>query len=158
MENMCEKDTFFDVNYTKNERGKAVPRQPHSKRFATFARYLSPDAVTGRIRHTSLGEGLEMADAEDGAFGIVGEALDFPAMREDDLLDDGETKAGPLLVRGEVGFENFLSLFGQNAGAVITNFQTCLRGAVFARDELDLAALAHCLDAIEKQIEERLPE
>ena len=55
---------------------------------------------------------LQMRDAEDGAFGRVGEALYFPAVREDDLRHDGEAEAGAFLVRCEIRLENLLPLFG----------------------------------------------
>ena len=64
-----------------------------------------------------------MADAEDGALRLVGEALDFPAMGQDDLLDHGEAQSGTLLVRGEIRLENFLAAFGRHTGAVIADFQ-----------------------------------
>jgi hypothetical protein len=41
-----------------------------------------------------------VGEAEDGAFGRVGEALDFPAVREDDLRNDSEAEAGMLFKNG----------------------------------------------------------
>ena len=47
---------------------------------------------TARLQslHASLGAGdLEVGDPEDCPIGLVGQAFDFPAVRENDLLDDG---------------------------------------------------------------------
>ena len=39
-----------------------------------------------------------MAEAEDSTFRLVGEAFDLPAVRQHDLLDDGQAQPGALLV------------------------------------------------------------
>src|ERR1035437_4650929 len=46
---------------------------------------------------------FQMRKAEDGSLGLVRETGNFPAVREDDLRDDGEAEAGAFLVRGEIG-------------------------------------------------------
>ena len=48
-----------------------------------------------------------MSDAEDGAFGGVGERFDFPAVSQNDLLDHCQAQTGAGLLGGEVGFEDF---------------------------------------------------
>ena len=70
-----------------------------------------------------------MGDAEDGAFRLVAEALNFPAVGEDDLLHDGEAEAGAFLMRREIGLENLLPAFGRDAGAVVADFEGRLAGA-----------------------------
>ena len=54
---------------------------------------------------------LDVGNAEKSAGGIVGHALDFPAVGQDDLLDDGQAKAGAFRMGGEVGFENLGAVF-----------------------------------------------
>ncbi len=99
-----------------------------------------------------------MAESEEGTFGRVGEAFDLPAVGEDDLLHDGEAKAGPVRLGGEVGFEDLGALFRGDTGAVVAHFQERLGGAGTAGDDLDLAAGADGLNGIEQEIEQGLPE
>src|ERR1035437_8980688 len=101
---------------------------------------------------------FQVRDAEDRAFGFVGQARDFPAMREDDLRDDGEAEAGAFLVRGEIGFENFLPVFGRHAVAVVADFQQCFGGTGAAHSNFYLSAFAHGLDGVEEQIEQHLAQ
>ena len=60
-----------------------------------------------------------MGEAEEGAFGLVRKALNFPAVGENNLLHDREAKARPLGVRGEVGLEDFGALIFGHPGAVV---------------------------------------
>ena len=66
-----------------------------------------------------------MGDAEQRAFGLVGQALDFPTMRENDLLHDGQAEAGSLFVRGKVRLKNLQALM---LGHSIRFFQEHLQG------------------------------
>ena len=55
--------------------------------------------------------------------GLVGQAFDFPAVCQNDLLNHGQSQPGALLIGREVGFENFLPAFGRNSGTVVTHFK-----------------------------------
>src|SRR3954469_6955397 len=70
----------------------------------------------------SGGGELDVRDAEDRAAGFVGETFDFPSMSEDDLLHHGEAESSSLLMGGEIGLEDFVAMFGRDAGAVVANF------------------------------------
>src|SRR5665213_4250937 len=107
--------------------------------------------------HRSGGD-FQMRDAEDRAFGFVGQALDFPAVREDDLRDDGEAEAGAFLVCGEIGLENLRAVFGRDALAVVANFQDRFRGAGAAHLNFYLSARADGLNGVDEQIEQHLPQ
>ena len=48
---------------------------------------------------------FQVGDAEGGPLRFVGEAFDFPAVGQDDLLHDSEPEAGTLLLGGEIGLE-----------------------------------------------------
>ena len=76
---------------------------------------------------------FQMGDSEDRAFRFVGQALDFPAVGEDDLLDDGQPQAGALFLSGKIRFEDFRAVFGRNTWAVIADFEHCLRSIAFFR-------------------------
>src|ERR1043165_6578825 len=69
------------------------------------------------------GRQFQVSDAEDGAGWVVGPALNFPAVRQDCLLHDGQTQSGPFLVRREVRLENLAPALGRNARAVVAHFQ-----------------------------------
>src|SRR6266496_1065962 len=73
----------------------------------------------------------QVGDAEQGAFRLVGQALDLPAVRQHDLLHHRETEAGPFLVRREIGFEDFRAMFRRDARAVVANFKERLLGIPF---------------------------
>src|SRR5687768_17283893 len=65
-----------------------------------------------------------MRDAKDRAFRLIGfvrQTFDLPAVREDDLADDGEAEAAAMFSGGEIGFENFDATFGRDAGASVGN-------------------------------------
>src|SRR5688572_11404924 len=99
-----------------------------------------------------------MRDAKDRAARLIGQAFDLPAVRENDLADDGEAEAGPLLVRGEVRLENLETMFGAHAGAAIGNVEHdfpvgCARGI-----DRDALSLFRGLKRVEKEIEEHLTE
>ena len=99
-----------------------------------------------------------MLDAEDGALGSVGEAFDFPAVGEDNLLHDGEAEAGSGWLSGEVGFENLDALRRGNAGAIVANLEEGFGGAETVGDDLDLAVWLDGLDGVEQEVEEGLAE
>ena len=65
---------------------------------------------------------LDMGNAKERAGRFVGQALDFPAVREDDLLHDRQAQAGPFLIGGEVGLENLRAILRRHARAVVGNF------------------------------------
>jgi len=99
-------------------------------------------ATSGGMAVLWSSDGLEVGDTEDGATGLVGEALDFPTVRENDLLNDGEAEAGALalLLHGEVGFENLGAAFGGDARTVVAHFEDDFRGVEFLGRDLDRAA------------------
>src|ERR1039457_937689 len=66
---------------------------------------------------------FEVADAEDSAPGLVGEAFDLPTVREHDLLDNRQTQTSALRLRGEVRFENLRAAVGGNARAVVPHLE-----------------------------------
>src|SRR5437867_6150740 len=100
----------------------------------------------------------QVGDAEQGAFGLVGQAFDLPAVRQHDLLHDSETEAGAFLVGCEIGLEDFSAVLRRDARAIVANFKERLLGVPFARDDPDLAARFDCLDGIDQQIEQGLAE
>src|SRR5688572_33070223 len=51
---------------------------------------------------------FDVRDSEDRPAGFVCEACDFPPMSQHDLLHHRKAESSPLLVGGEVRFENFL--------------------------------------------------
>src|SRR5258706_913206 len=59
---------------------------------------------------------FQVSDAEDGAFGGVGEGFDFPAVGQHNLLDDCQAQSCAGLLGGEVGFENLGALIWRDAG------------------------------------------
>src|SRR2546427_618 len=85
-------------------------------------------------RHSQVG------DAEQGAFGLVGQAFDLPAVRQHDLLHDRETEAGAFLVRCEIGFEDFRAMLRRDALAIVADLEECFGGVPPAGDDLDFAA------------------
>src|ERR1051326_67545 len=101
---------------------------------------------------------LEVADAEDGALGLVAETLDIPAVGENDLLDHREAQAGAGFLSGEIGFEYFGAALGRHSRAIVSNFQGCLGSAVSLGKNLNLAGTVDGLNRIEKQIEKDLAE
>jgi hypothetical protein len=62
-------------------------------------------------------------DDEFCAFGSIVFNVDLPMMLKNDRMDNGETKAGPVLVFCKVGIENLFSVFTGNAFAGIGKFQ-----------------------------------
>ncbi len=86
---------------------------------------------------TESGGDFQVGDAEKGAFRLVGQAFNLPAVREHNLLHDGQAQAGPLLVGGEVGLENFLTMFGRHAGAVIADFERRFGGTQRAASKFE---------------------
>ena len=70
---------------------------------------------------------LQVGDAEIGTFGLVGKALDFPSVRQNDLLDDGQAQSRALLLGGEVRFEDVIAMLWWNARAIISDFELRFR-------------------------------
>ena len=64
-----------------------------------------------------------MGEAKDSAFWDVRETLDFPAVGEHDLLDDGQAEPRALLVGGEIRLEDFRALVVGNTGAVVADIE-----------------------------------
>src|SRR5438876_3058543 len=100
----------------------------------------------------------QVGKAEQGAFWLVGQAFDLPAVRQDDLLHHRQTEAGPFLVRREIGFEDLGAVFRRDARAVIANFKERLLVVPFAGDDPDFTARFDGLDGIVQEIEQRLAE
>src|SRR5713101_1929065 len=104
------------------------------------------------------GRDLQMSDPEDRALRFVRQALDLPPVRQHDLLDDRQTQPRPLLVRGDVGLEDFVALADGNAGAVVENVERRLGAVALARGDLDFTVPIDRLDGVEEQIKEGLTE
>ena len=66
------------------------------------------------------------------------------------MRDDGEAEAGSFLMRGEIRFENFLTVFGRNAMAVIAHFQNRFGGSRAAHFDFDLSTFADGLRSVDK--------
>src|ERR1039458_7457332 len=111
-----------------------------------------------RFGFLRLHRNFQVSDAEDGAYWLVGQAFDFPAVREDNLLDHRQTEAGAFLMGGEVGVKNFLAAFGRDTVAIVPDFNGRFGSASLPRQNLDPAVLTHRLDGIEHQVEQRLAE
>src|SRR3569832_2036312 len=77
-------------------------------------------------------------------------------MSKVDLLHHGQAESSSLLVRGEVGLKNFLTLFGWHAGAVVANFENRAASVFAIPCDFDFAATIGGLDGIEKQVEKAL--
>ena len=91
-----------------------------------------------KIHNSNLRDTVfQVRDAEYRALGRVAEALDFPAVRENDLRHDGQAEARAFLVRREIGLEDFLPIFGRDAGAVVADFQRGVGGVLALGDNLD---------------------
>src|ERR1017187_5084674 len=84
---------------------------------------------------------FQVGDAEDGAPGVVRQGFDFPAVREYNLLDPRQTEAGAFLMGGEVGFQNFLAMFGRDTVAIVPDFNGRFGSAGLLRQNLDPAVL-----------------
>src|SRR3954468_22361066 len=91
---------------------------------------------------------LQMGNAEESAFWLIGQALDFPTVSEHDLLDDRQTQAGALLLGSEIGFENFDAPVGGDPRTVIPDFQRCFGSAGFLGKNLDFARAINGLHCI----------
>src|ERR1017187_4382561 len=87
------------------------------KRWGDFSRQES-----GAAQEALRGE-LEVGDAEDRTLRLVGEAFDLPAVREHDLLDNGQAQTGALLLGCEVRLEDFGAVVRGNPGAIVADFE-----------------------------------
>src|SRR5256885_16808800 len=81
---------------------------------------------------------LQMRDAEYRAARVVPQALDFPPVRQNDLLNDRQSQTGPFLMRREIRLENFQAGLGEKAGAIFPKFQNPLPGVNPAPGGLNL--------------------
>ena len=72
-----------------------------------------------------------MGDPKDSAFRRIGQAFNFPAVGQHDLLDDSQSKAGACLLSGEVGFEDLGAAFRRDPGAVVADLQRRFGSAAF---------------------------
>src|ERR1035441_4575040 len=122
------------------------------RRWGDFSRQES-----GAAQEALSGE-LEVGDAEDRALRLIGEAFDLPAVREHDLLDNGQAQTGALLLGCEVRLEDFSAAVGGNPGAVVADLEQGFGGIALLGNDLDFPAAIDGLDGVEHQIEERLPE
>jgi len=57
-----------------------------------------------------------VGEAEDGTFGRVGEALDFPAVREDDCETTARPRPAPFWLVVKYGLKISWRAFGRHAG------------------------------------------
>src|ERR1051325_2720685 len=106
---------------------------------------------------SSCGE-FDVRDAEDRAAWFVGEACDFPAMSKDDLLHHSKAESSPLLVGGEVGLENLLTLLGGHAGAVVANFNDGAAPIFAIPGHFNFAAAIGGLHRVEQEVEQALAQ
>ena len=65
-----------------------------------------------------------MRDAKERTAWSVALAGNFPAMRQNDLLNNGQAQPGALFVRGEIRFENLRAPFGGNTRSIVADFQS----------------------------------
>src|SRR6266498_4669257 len=82
----------------------------------------------------------QVSDPEESTFGLVGQALDLPTVRQDDLLHDRETETGAFLVCCEIGFEDLGAVLRRDARTIVAHFEERLGGVPFAGNDLDFAA------------------
>ena len=99
-----------------------------------------------------------MGNAEERAGRLVGQAFDFPAVGQDDLLHDRQPQAGAFGVGGEVGLENLGAVFGGHAGTVVGDFDEGLLIVAPAGADADDALGRDGLDGVEDEVEERLAQ
>jgi hypothetical protein len=99
-----------------------------------------------------------MGDSENGAARFIGKARNFPAVRVNNLLHDGQTEAGAFLVRREIRFENFRKIFARHAGAVVANFQSRFARARAQNLNLNFSILVERLNRIQNQVKQNLPQ
>src|SRR5258708_141364 len=93
-----------------------------------------------------------VGEAEEGAGGLVGKIFNSPAVGQHDLLNDGESKAGAFLVRGEIGLEDFSAVFGGDAGTVVGNFNDRPGAVGTGGADADFAMLLNRLGGVEDEI------
>src|SRR5256885_3856593 len=91
---------------------------------------------------------LQMRDAEYRAARVVPQALDFPPVRQNDLLNDRQSQTGPFLMRREIRLENFQAVLGQKARAIVPNFQNRFPGVNPAPRELKFTTPLHRLPGL----------
>src|SRR5262245_19098013 len=95
--------------------------------YAGNGKAAKPHEVSYRIRSRGttarLRRDFQVAEPEQGSLWFIGEADNFPAVGQDDLLHDGQAKSGPASLRGEIGFEDFGAILGGNARTVVAHFQ-----------------------------------
>ena len=63
-----------------------------------------------------------MGYSEDCSAGLIGQTMDFPPMREDNLLNYSQPQTGSRLLGGEVGLEDLASSLRGNSGPIIPHF------------------------------------
>src|SRR6266852_1011207 len=104
------------------------------------------------------GRDFQMSDPENRALRFVRQALDFPSVRQHDLLDHRQTQPRPFLVRGDVGLEDLVTLADGNAGPVIEHVERRFGAIAPLRGDLDFTVRIDRLDRVKEQIKEGLPE
>src|SRR5436190_1145118 len=100
---------------------------------------------------------FEMSDSESGAPRFVRQILNFPSVRQNNLLNDSKPEPGTLLVCRKVRSENLAAVFGRDPRPIIADLENCSAIAAiafnanfpFGRDRLN---------RIDQQIEQRLPQ
>src|SRR5882672_244813 len=78
---------FREVGRSHLARTRSLPQQmPYGSQTARVCQNSRPAGRSGCE--------FEVGNAEDGAFRVVGQAFNFPAVSEDDLLDHSQAQAG----------------------------------------------------------------
>src|SRR5208282_2376133 len=99
---------------------------------------------------------FQVSNAENGAFGFIGQTFDLPTVGKDDLLDDGQTQAGAFFIGGEIRLENFLAALGWHARTVVADFERRLGGVDVPCQNLNLSPHVHRLDGVDQKVEQDL--
>src|SRR2546430_10970671 len=107
---------------------------------------------------SAYGREPQVGDAENRAPRLVRSAFNLPTVRQDDLLNHRQPQPGAFLVRGEIRFKDFGPMLRRNTRAVVTNLQEDPLRILFPRRHFDVPAPLHCLNSVDQEIEQRLPE
>src|SRR6185436_20002957 len=82
--------------------------------------------------------------------------VDLAAVIADDLADEGQAQAGPLLARREERREDLFAQLGRHSGAVVAHLKP-YQGVVGLGADPD-ATLARRRDRVARQVEQRAPQ
>src|ERR1035438_4220549 len=105
-----------------------------------------------------LGCQLKVSDAEDGALGFVGEAFDLPAVGENNLLNNCQPQTGALFLSRKIRLEDLAAAVWGDAWAVVADLEHSFRGIALLGNHLNLAVAIYCLDGVQDEVKEGLPE